>query len=82
MMTLACKCEEGLGVPHTHLTKWGCYKYKRQINNSVNYVVMVVDCETDIDDPQGVWTSVPIPDQIKICVDWERVAKELMRADP
>ncbi len=78
MLMISCDCDAALGLPHMHLYKFGYWKtdvipYKNQ-----NFSVFM-DHETDKDDPAGIWMSVPIPDQVKIWVDWRKVGMELMR---
>jgi hypothetical protein len=78
MLTLACECEEGLGLPHTHVLKFGYWKTDVKPSNRNTF--SVIEVEAEIDDSHGVWMGMPIRDQVKVCVDWRSVAQELMRA--
>lgn len=73
MVEIACQCEAGLGLPHSHVLEWGL-----QIGDE--FIPCTIEEAQEHYRDRGVWQSRRIADQVLIWVDWEKVAKALMTA--
>lgn len=86
----ACDCPYGLGLPHTHFLDFGPWVDLYDIVSTdvpgragplISMRLSDQRRHASDGEPGAMWAGVPVPDQIRVRVDWKTVARQLVEHD-
>lgn len=77
MMEIGCKCDEGYGLPHSHIGQRNVYEMSNGTTIFLDEATVRLNLART-----NQWKLLRVePPRIRMWIDWKKVVEEISRAD-